>query len=91
MIQRDFLLIDTCFLIDSYSHPELFTDFLNELNRNDCYLITIPQVKYEFIRSKTRDVVENKKVYFDQTIPSLIKTDRFDTNIEPLMLEHENV
>lgn len=71
------ILVDTNFLIDSYSQKEEFAKFISDLKRLKVALVTIKLVKYEFVRAKTKDVIEQKEDYFRNLIDAILP-DRLD-------------
>src|SRR3990172_8649951 len=68
-------LLDTNFFIDSYSRIEDFEGLVTEFKSNNIVLTSINLVKYEFIRSKTIDVVKKKEKYFNEIVSVVLPFD----------------
>lgn len=89
--ESSILLIDTCFLIDSYAYPDVFEEFLTELKTSSCYLLAIPIIRTEFIRSENRNLFIKKKKYFDQIIDTILPIrSEFTDLADELMLLYGN-
>jgi hypothetical protein len=59
-----YLFFDTNALIGGINYPDLFVELLNELKRNGCAFLTIPQVRYEFTRgSDSLKIYEERLQY----------------------------
>lgn len=76
-------LLDTNFFIDSYSHPAEFQKFITSLKKANIELVSTSFVKFEFVRSKTIDVVHKKLRYFEEIVATLLP---FDSETENLIL-----
>ncbi len=76
------ILFDTCIFIDVFGHDNKYTNFFAALNKIEATIVSINPVKCEFIRSKTKEVIQEKSHYFDKTIESILP---FDKDIESLV------
>ena len=70
------IVLDTNFLIDFYSKQESYTPLFETLRKGSNTLVSIELVKCEFIRSKTKDVVRLKSIFFTKIVESLLTIDR---------------
>ncbi|MBI3443201.1 hypothetical protein HY008_00870 [Candidatus Woesebacteria bacterium] len=77
------LLVDTNFFIDSFSSPENFANFIKILKQNGVEIIGTPFVKYEFLRSRTIDVVKIKESFYNELVGTNLS---FDINTEKEMV-----
>jgi hypothetical protein len=87
-LKRSTVLVDACFFIDAYSKPEEFADFIHSLKAADVSLVSLVSVKIEFIRSKTRDVVQRKKAYYEQIIEMTLPTRDVDALVPEIVDEY---
>lgn len=77
------ILLDTNFLISAYAHKEVYANFLTRLKNIGVVFVAPNFVKYEFIRSKTFDVVRRKEEYFYSIIENVLP---YDENIDKLIV-----
>lgn len=75
LLRNSTFLLDTNFFIDSFSNPEVFKDIIFSFKDANIELASISFVKYEFIRSKTIDVVRRKESYFDELVGVVLPFD----------------
>lgn len=80
-------LLDTNFLIDAYSKPQQFGEFIANLKGLDIALVSINFVKYEFIRSKTINVVKQKLIYFEEKVETVLPVDITTEKLVPGLIE----
>ena len=78
------LLVDTNFFIDSFSTPENFVKFISTLKQNGVEIVSTPFTKYEFLKSRTIDVVRRKEKFFHELVGTILE---FDINTEKQMIE----
>jgi len=78
------LLVDTNLFIDSFINPENFAGFISTLKENGVEIVSTPFVKYEFLKSRTIDVVKRKEVYFDSLVGPILP---FDKTTEDQMID----
>lgn len=77
------ILLDTNFFIHAYANKEIYASFIKKLKDANIALVSPSLVKYEFVRSKTIDVVRQKEVYFHQIIDSLLL---YDPSVDELII-----
>lgn len=85
------LLLDTNFFLDAYQKQkrEEFGAFIDSLRTDQIALVSIAPVRFEFIRSRTRDVLEQKSRYFDRIVESVLPIDKTTQDlILGLMIEY---
>jgi|SRR3989344_2822838 len=70
LLNNSTLLLDTNFFIDSYSkqNRKAYAKLVSDLKRMKVSFTSISFVKYEFIRSKTIDVVREKERHFHEIV-----------------------
>ncbi|MFZ5932558.1 MAG: type II toxin-antitoxin system VapC family toxin [Patescibacteria group bacterium] len=78
------LLVDTNFFIDSFNNPENFALFISTLKQNGVEIVSTHFVKYEFLRSKTIDVVKRKENFFNKLTGTVLP---FDMDTEKQMVD----
>ncbi|HTK03535.1 MAG TPA: PIN domain-containing protein [Alphaproteobacteria bacterium] len=84
------ILLDTNFLINAFAHREIYAVFLTKLKNIGVVFVAPNFVKYEFIRSKTFDVVRRKEEYFHQIVDSVLPYDKaLDELIIPTIEEYK--
>jgi predicted nucleic acid-binding protein len=66
------LLLDTNFFIDAYRQQNQYGGFIKKLKNSGVAFVSPNFVKYEFIRSKTIDVVREKEKYFYGIIDNIL-------------------
>lgn len=69
------VVLDTNFLIDFYSKQDRFANYFEILRKRNNTIVTIDLVKTEFIRAKSKDVVEAKVNFFNKIIEDLLPID----------------
>lgn len=69
------VVLDTNFLIDFYSKQDRFANYFEILRKRNNTIVTIDLVKTEFIRAKSKDVVEAKVNFFNKIIEDLLPLD----------------
>lgn len=74
--EYSWILIDTNFLIDFYSKQTNYVKIIEEFRHANCTLISTDFVKTEFIRSKTKEVLNAKTEFFDKLIESTLPIDQ---------------
>ncbi len=85
------ILLDTNFFIHAYSNKEIYANFIKKLKDTGIAFVSPNLVKYEFVRSKTIDVVRQKESYFHQIIDSILPYDvSIDELIIPTIEEYKN-
>lgn len=77
------VLLDTNFFIHSYANKNVYAGFIKDLKDISVALVSPNFVKYEFIRSKTIDVVRQKEEYFHQIVDSVLP---YDKTIDELVI-----
>ncbi len=82
-LRNSTILLDTNFFIHSYANKEVYAEFINELKNLSVAMVSLNFVKYEFVRSKTIDVVRQKESYFHQIVDNVLP---FDYSIDELIL-----
>ena len=82
-LEHSTLLLDTNFFIDAFRFKEEYGKFLQELKRRDIAFVSPSLVKYEFVRSKTIDVVRNKEDYFYQIVDTVLP---YDLKVDELVI-----
>lgn len=78
-IKHKHLLLDTNVFRDAVSKPSVFSDFFNDLRKEDVTLATIDFVKYELMKGssneiKYKDKEESIKNIIDTVIPIMPET-----------------
>lgn len=69
------LLVDTNFFIDSFHNPNNFAEFISTLKKGNVEIVTTSFVKYEFLKSKTIDVVRRKEIFFNELVGVVLPLD----------------
>jgi len=77
------VLLDTNFFLHAYANKEVYANFIKQLKNRGIALVSPNLVKYEFVRSKTIDVVRQKESYFHQIIDSILP---YDLSIDELII-----
>lgn len=77
------VLLDTNFFLHAYANKEVYANFIKQLKDRGIALVSPNLVKYEFVRSKTIDVVRQKESYFHQIIDSILP---YDLSIDELII-----
>lgn len=77
------ILLDTNFFIHAYANKEVYANFIKALKDADIALVSPNLVKYEFVRSKTIDVVMQKESYFHQIIDNVLP---YDPSVDQLVI-----
>ena len=81
--RQSWIIIDTNFLIDFYSKQKGFVETVSLFKEQENTLTSIDLVRCEFIRSKTKDVVQSKSEFFAELVESLLP---LDTEVMKLVL-----
>ena len=90
-LRNSTILLDTNFLISAYAHKEVYADFLTRLKNVGAVFVAPNFVKYEFIRSKTFDVVRRKEEYFYSIIENVLPYgEDIDKLIVPTIEEYKD-
>ena len=87
LLNNSTILLDTNFFIDSYSHSEGFKEFISSIKKANIELVTINFVKFEFICSKTIDVVKKKEKYFNELVRVILPFDKQAENQTLTLIE----
>ena len=74
--RESWIVLDTNFLIDLFSHQESYAVIFQQIRDGENTIVSIHQVRTEFIRSKTKDVVRSKSKLFNKLVESLIPIDK---------------
>lgn len=90
-LRNSTILLDTNFLINAFAHREVYADFLTKLKSIGVVFVAPNFVKYEFIRSKTFDVVRRKEEYFYSIIENVLPYgEDIDKLIVPTIEEYKD-
>lgn len=82
--------MDTNLLIDEYSHVDNYKEFLDALQKANVKLVSLEFVKFEFVRSKTIDVVRRKEEHFSKLISKILLLDEeVEKAVIPVMEEYK--
>lgn len=81
------ILIDTNFLIDSFSDQISYLDFFKKIKEQNRTIVSIDLVKCEFIRSQNKQIVENKVDYFNQFVETILPFDQKISQILQSIIE----
>lgn len=74
--RRSWIIIDTNFLIDYFSKPELYISLVEGLREGDNVIVSIELVRCEFIRSRVKDVIKLKSEFFTTLVENLLPIDQ---------------
>ncbi len=91
-LKKVHLLIDTNFLIDSIKNRDLYKQIFDEFKKNECTLVSIDAVFYEFTRG-TRSLEEYKKkvdfysILIHSTLPTNKLTNENVSNLNKVLLK----
>jgi predicted nucleic acid-binding protein len=77
------LLLDSNFFIDAFRYKKEYGDFIQKLKSMGVAFVAPNFVKYEFIRSRTIDVVREKEKYFHQIVDTVLP---YDVKIDELVI-----
>lgn len=85
------ILLDTNFLIHAFANKEVYAKFITSLKNVGVVFVAPNFVKYEFIRSKTIDVVRAREEYFYSVIENVLPYgEDIDKLIIPTIEEYKN-
>ncbi len=62
------IVLDACFLIDSFSHPREFGLFLEQMRKSNNTLLGINFVKVEFVRTKSKADFAKKMRWYEKSL-----------------------
>lgn len=69
------IVLDTNFLIDFYSKQDQYAPIFESLRKRNNTVITIDLVRAEFIRSKSREIVEAKADFLNKIVEAMLPLD----------------
>lgn len=75
-LRNSTLLLDSNFFIDAFRDKNEYGKFVKDLKNIGVAFVSPNFVKYEFIRSKTIDVVREKEKYFHQIVDTVLPYDQ---------------
>ena len=85
------ILLDTNFFIDAYVNQKVYNGFIIALKRKNVALASTTLVKYEFVRSRTIDVVQLKEKYFYEIVDSILPHgEEIDSLVVPTIKDYKN-
>lgn len=77
------ILLDACFLLDSFSNARKFAEFVYWVRKKEVPLVSIDLVKIEFVRSKSLRNLDAKLEYYNKIIEITLTPDK---SVQDLML-----
>ncbi|MEK7163729.1 MAG: PIN domain-containing protein [Patescibacteria group bacterium] len=69
------IVLDTNFLIDFYSKQDQYAPIFEKLRKRNNTIVTIDLVRTEFIRSKSKEVVEAKVDFLGKMVETILPLD----------------